>query len=172
MSKASGRLDMAANLLLIVVSITVVGLFIQHYVSRQRSVSTNQGPTVGERVAIEDVKFSGSKRSVLIVMQQGCQYCEKSVEFYQRLVQNKGADVNVIAVFPKLTPQTHDYLVKLGMPDVELRQTRFESINVVGTPTIIVLDDSGRVTNTWKGKLSPEKEDEVIGILGRQNVVF
>lgn len=37
-----------------------------------------------------------------------------------------------------------------------------ESIKVTETPTLLLLDSSGRVDNVWVGQLSPQGEKDVI----------
>lgn len=38
-------------------------------------------------------------------------------------------------------------------------------LGVQGTPTLLLLDDSGTVLQTWVGKLTPEREQAVLSAL-------
>jgi hypothetical protein len=74
-------------------------------------------------------------------------------------------NVKLIAVVPHSSAEGREYLNGLSVPITEVRQTSFDSIGVTGTPTLILLDDQGAVAEVWVGKLSPEKESEVLGRL-------
>lgn len=62
-------------------------------------------------------------------------------------------------------PQTFDeaqrYLNEHGISADEIKQTSLNNINVRGTPTLIMVDRSGTVLQSWVGKLPPEKEAEL-----------
>jgi hypothetical protein len=51
---------------------------------------------------------------------------------------------------------------KLGLKDLDIRAISLDSINVDGTPTLLLVNEKGDVTDYWVGKLPPDKEDEVI----------
>jgi hypothetical protein len=53
-------------------------------------------------------------------------------------------------------------LNKLGLTGLEIRSASLDSIHVRGTPTLILVNDKGEVTDQWVGKLAADREDEVI----------
>jgi hypothetical protein len=55
-----------------------------------------------------------------------------------------------------------NFLSHLG---VHLKQLQPTSIGVDGTPTLLLINKDGIVTDSWRGKLPPEKEREVIARL-------
>ncbi|HEX8686998.1 MAG TPA: hypothetical protein VF654_10865, partial [Pyrinomonadaceae bacterium] len=57
------------------------------------------------------------------------------------------------------------YLRELNVPVGEVRQAAFKDLGVRGTPTLLLVNGEGVVTGSWFGKLSPEKEEEVLGRL-------
>jgi hypothetical protein len=68
----------------------------------------------------------------------------------------------VVAVVPQTVSAAQQYLQRLGIAVDEVKQAPLESIRVEGTPTLLLIDGSGVVTGEWVGKLSGEKEAEVI----------
>jgi len=47
----------------------------------------------------------------------------------------------------------------VGISDV--RQAALSSLGARGTPTLILVNNNGIITDSWVGMLSPEKEAEV-----------
>ena len=46
-----------------------------------------------------------------------------------------------------------------------MKQAALSSIGVVGTPTLLLVDARGKVSDVWRGKLQPNDEEGVIGAL-------
>ncbi|QYO65959.1 TlpA family protein disulfide reductase [Leptolyngbya sp. 7M] len=85
------------------------------------------------------------------------------MEFYKEILR-AGSDqqTNVIAVFPPKTEEAEIYLKQFGLDSLPVLFAPLEELEVDGTPTIILTDASGKVTNFWIGQLSKEKEREVL----------
>lgn len=165
MSKLYQRIELIANVMIIVVAVLVVGVIAQRYLSSP-SVPPPKGPTVGSKVSLPNVDFSKSNKNVLLVLQKGCHFCSESAEFYKRLIEEaKGRNVNVLAVLPQDRQEAEGYLNSLGVQGIAIQQSRLDSLNVAGTPTIILLNNRGEITNLWVGKLPSEKEKEVLAKL-------
>ncbi len=71
----------------------------------------------------------------------------------------------MVAVFPTDIEESRAHLDKLGLTNLDVKQASLDSIQVDGTPTLILVNDKGEVTNYWVGKLPPNKEAEVISKL-------
>ena len=101
---------------------------------------------------------------MLLALSSKCHFCSESAPFYQRLndemAQHTGA--RLIAVFPQEVGEGKQYLSALGVKIEDVRNATLNSIGVNGTPTLIIIDSKGRIEQSWVGKLSPEKEAEVI----------
>jgi len=159
--KAKGRLDVLTNILTIVVAIGIVTIAVQRLLLP--SDATSNAPEVGTVVRFTDFDPSGTDKNVLLVLMQGCRFCEESMGFYSSLLQqNQNSDIKFVAIFPPETEDPSGYLKSYGVPGLEARYSKLSSLQVGGTPTIIITDATGKVTKTWSGKLSPEKEEEVI----------
>lgn len=167
MSKTYQNIQLLANVLIIVVAILIAGVFVQRYIFPYISTSSKRViPKVGESVIVTDVDWSKSNKNVLLVLQKGCDFCTASAEFYQKLIeQTKDRGVNIVAFFPQTKEEAEKYLSELGISGIEVRQSQLDSLFVTGTPTIIVANEKGQITDVWVGKLPPEKETEVLAKL-------
>ena len=71
----------------------------------------------------------------------------------------------MVAVLPQTTSEAQAYLTSQGVHVNEVKQATLNSIGVRGTPTLLLVDKAGVVTNVWVGKLQPDQEAQVLNVL-------
>lgn len=49
----------------------------------------------------------------------------------------------------------------------DVRQLPLNTLGVRGTPTLLIVNDAGVVTDVWVGKLEPDQETQVLTALGK-----
>lgn len=164
MNKFHQKLEVTANVLIIVVALVLgVVLVKKYFFTETADVPERKVPVVGQKIADTGIDLAANPKNVLLVLQKGCKYCSESAAFYKNLIeQTKNKNVRVTAVLPQPNDEAEQYLRDLGISGIEIRQSQLDSLNVGGTPTIIVTDNQGVITDTWMGKLPPDKESEVI----------
>jgi len=131
------------------------------------NATAKPGPAEGTQVSLQGVSWGQSNKSVVLALSDQCHFCTESAAFYQKLTTElaQRRDVQVIAVFPPQVGDGKQYLGKLGVPISDVRQAAFNSLGVRGTPTLMIVDRNGKVEQSWVGRLSPEKESEVLARL-------
>lgn len=85
-----------------------------------------------------------------MVLSNTCRFCTESADFYKKLAQEraKHLDARIIAVLPQDVEAGRTYLNKLGEVVDEVRQSSLDAIGVRATPTLILVDDKGVVTES------------------------
>lgn len=163
--RLASRIDIATNILTIIVALIFIGLVVQRYLLSTKS--TLGSPTIGRSVAIDGFDPSEKSKNVLLVMMKGCRFCEASMGFYKEVQRkSKMADFKVVAVFPPSTDSVESYLAEHGLEGIQIVYSQLAEIEVDGTPTMIVTDQNGKITKTWVGQLSNDREIEVVDFLG------
>ncbi|MGB8478771.1 MAG: hypothetical protein WCE63_08010 [Acidobacteriaceae bacterium] len=105
--------------------------------------------------------------TAVIVIRDGCHFCENSLPFYRRLVMmEQRAEIrsHVIFVLPNpLSVAIHDVPDNVGEKRLfpEVRMT----FGVRGTPTVLLINSAGIVTRAWQGQLTSADEARVISAL-------
>lgn len=167
--KFARTIELTTNIAIITVAVLLSIVLVKHYILPrvQPDVSAlDSPPTVptGTKVSLQDVNWAANKRTLLMVLSDGCRFCTESADFYKKLVQERAKhnDVRIIAVLPQEVGTAQAYLNKLGVSVDEVRQSPLNVVGVRGTPTLILVDDKGLVTASWVGKLPVEKEFEVL----------
>jgi thiol-disulfide isomerase/thioredoxin len=173
MNKLSKRINLVANLVIILVLMLIGIVFAKNYLlfPRSRHPSRDYRVPAGKRVSLPGIDWGQNGQTLLLVLQKGCPYCAVSAHFYQQLAQEQVANgrVQLVAVLPEKVPESKQYLSDLNVPIDEVRQSELDALGVQGTPTLILVNGKGEVTESWAGKLPPEKETEVLRRIQEKN---
>jgi len=81
------------------------------------------------------------------------------------VIQKRKGNTRLIAVLPQSVEAGRKYLSDLGITVDDIRQAQPSSLGVQGTPTLLLVNKDGVITSSWRGKLPPERELEVIAHL-------
>ena len=162
----SRRLEVAANVAIIVVAVLVCVVLVRTYLlgGSAKPQQQSPAPAVGSKVSVSGVDWGKNGRTLVLVLQKGCHFCSESAPFYQRLVRDTAGreGLRLIAVLPQQVEEGRQYLNDLGVSIDEVRQASPSDLGVRGTPTLLLVDGSSTVTDSWVGKLPPDKEEEVL----------
>lgn len=164
------RVELFANIAIILVAISLVVVLAKRYVFTGPAHNANSDspqPIVGARLSLPDVDWSKSNKNLLLVLSDSCKYCSESAPFYQHLVQERAQreTFRLTAVFPQPISDGRKYLTGLGVAIEDIRQLSPGAIRIRGTPTLLLVNNAGVVTDEWMGKLSPDEETAVLSRL-------
>lgn len=186
MDNTKGRfaraLEIATNLSIIAVAVVGVTVLIKNHLLRpnaptlaerpaMRTPETSRpdrpapsGPAAGSQISVQGVNWSESEETVLIALSDTCRFCADSAPFYQKLTSELAdrKNVRVVAVFPQEVAQGKKYLDGLNVQVAQVAQASLDSMGVRGTPTLLIVDKSGTVKQSWVGRLTADRESEVL----------
>jgi hypothetical protein len=159
MKSLAKTVEVTANVAIVLVAALLAVVLVKNYLLKPAAPAAAPPPKIaaGTKLSLPGVNWSGNN----------CHFCSESAEFYRRLnheTSNRG-DARLLAVLPQETGEGRAYLEKLGVTVDEVRQASLDSIGVVGTPTLLLVNDEGSVTASWVGKLPSAKEGEVLDAL-------
>ena len=158
------KIELLANVSIIVVAVLLGFVLVKRFVFAPTPTETGENIKVGTKISLPDIKWSQSERNLVLVLQTGCHFCTESGPFYQHLTRETTAvpNVRLIAALPQDVGEASQYLNGLGVTVNEIRQAPPSSLGVRGTPTLLLVDNTGTITDVWIGKLSPERQAEVL----------
>jgi thiol-disulfide isomerase/thioredoxin len=184
-SKLARAVEIATNLSIIAVALIGATVLVKNYLLRpalpiasavrtetpangprdssRPDRQTPSGPTAGTQISLPGVNWNDSDQTVVLALSNKCHFCTESAPFYQKLTRELADQkkVRVLAVFPQDTSEGKKYLDGLNVPITEVAQATLDSLGVRGTPTLVLVDKSGKVEQSWVGRLTAERETEV-----------
>jgi hypothetical protein len=161
------KIELLANIAIIVVAILLGVVLVNRYLLPASPKAEAGGDTrikPGMKLSLSGVDWSKADQTLLMVLSTNCHYCTESAPFYQRLAQQKAGrtDLRLVAVLPQVISEAQKYLNEHGVTVDEIGQAPPLSVSAKATPTLIMVDRTGSVVDSWVGKLPPEKETEVL----------
>ena len=166
MSTLHKRVELLANIAIIAVAVLLGVVLVQRYLLAPAPPEAAQQARIepGTKLSLPGVEWGPKRRTLLLALSTDCRYCTESAPFYQRLAQEKEKhdDLGLLAVLPQSIDESQKYLGEHGIKVDAVKQATPGSLNVRGTPTLILVDQTGAVVESWIGKLPPPKEVEVL----------
>ena len=123
-------LKRAGTCLLIVVAVLLVVKVIRRNFFPKLTAAPRTSTSVGIKINLADVDWQKSNRTLVLVLDKSCGYCNKSTPFYQRILREKGdrGDLHVIAVFPHNVEDGKTYLREHGLDITDVRRASLPSL--------------------------------------------
>jgi thioredoxin-related protein len=169
MNSRSKRIELAANIAIIIVAILLSLVVIKKYliatpIDAFDSVASVSQLTSFTKISIPGVNWQQNKQTLVLALSNTCHFCTESGPFYQRITKSRGG-TRLVAVVPQTESEGKRYLETLGVSVDDIKQTSLDSIRVRGTPTLLLVNSEGVVINTWIGKLPAQGEEDVLSKL-------
>ena len=93
-------------------------------------------------------------------------FCAESTPFYQRLVKEKASvPFKIVAVLPEKLDDANRYLDSHEIKADQIISGSLSSIGVTATPTLMLVNENGVISDSWRGRLTEDKESEVVAKL-------
>ena len=165
MNNLTKRIELLANVAIIVVALLLGGVLVKRYLLPQAESTPAQARIQpGTKLSVPGVEWGKNERTLLLVLSTSCHFCTESSPFYQRLAQEKArkGGVGLVAVMPQSVDESQKYLNDHGVSVDDIKQASLDTVQARGTPTLILADRTGTVVESWVGKLPAEKEAEVL----------
>jgi len=163
------KVEVAANVVVIVLAVVIGSVFLM-----DRFATPGLGPNevkVGDQLpGLPAYNWKAHDRTLVLALRNGCHFCEASMPFYRKLAQLEQSSqigVHLIAVFPD-DPAAVRKVVETQQLTLEvLPGTELGQVKVQATPTLMLVDEQGRVSKVWMGELPAAEEAEVIAAISK-----
>lgn len=166
------KVELSANIAIIIVAILLVSVLIKTYLLPSNHLqsdsriapASHQGVEIGGRINVPDIDWQKNGQTLLLALSTTCHFCTESSPFYRQLAKAHG-NTRLVALLPQDITEGRRYMSTLGVEVDEIKQISMGSLGIRGTPTLILVNSSGQVESTWEGALPADKENEVLSRL-------
>jgi thioredoxin family protein len=164
MNRLPRRIELIANICVIAAALLLI-ITVGRFALRQGSSKPPPNPAIakGTQLHLPGLNWSATQTLVLVLSAE-CKYCTASAPFYRSLVNQAAgpATTRIVAVLPQSPNEAKQYLDQLNLTIDYTYQVSPSSLGIRGTPTLILVDGSGVVIESWEGQLPPFAEREVV----------
>jgi hypothetical protein len=168
--KLKDLLNVATNIVVVLFAIVAIGVLVKNYFAppgAKATVAIKRGSVFPE---IPGVDYKQASRTLILALNVDCRYCTRSVPFYNSLAtaqhENSGQS-NIVAAFINQDAElVKSYSGEKQLLVQAISGVDLDKLGVQTTPTLVLVDSSGRVLDSWRGELKADGEREVFTALG------
>lgn len=162
------KLEVLTNVAILVAAILASAVLIKNLRAPSSAATPAPPPQIeiGSRTDLVGVDWHRNGNTLVMALQTSCHFCSESAPFYRRLATELPSErVHLMAVLPQTPKEGVAYLKSLDVPLEDVRQGSFQNLKLRVTPTLLLVDGAGIVRRIWVGKLTADKEQEVVKAL-------
>jgi len=153
-------LEKITNIAVIVVAILFAVVFFQHEFRPHKTMSRAFD---AQKLALTSITPTPAKLNVVLGISTECPFCEKNVGFYKKLSGlEKPGRMAFYTIFPQAKNEAESYLEKKGIHPTGVISSSLAKYQIKGTPTLVLVNDKGKVVHSWVGTLDSSKQAEVV----------
>ena len=147
-----------------------VGMFsLSVYDRVMRTTTTEASLRIGDRLGdLAGITFASRDHTLLVALRSSCHFCSESLPLYRQVVATRDAGrwpLRIAAVCMEPLSECMEYLRRNSLTVDQIVEADRHSLRVTGTPTVLLVNKSGRIDRIWVGHLSPSKETELLTTL-------
>jgi hypothetical protein len=168
-SVSSDVVQRRAAIALNIVTVVLAAYMTVSIVVRRFDAGADSRPLlqIGDEIQITGVDWSKNPRTLVLALSANCRFCGEGSAFYAALLRmQKAGSWGAIAAFPESVETAQAYMRGQGYAIDQSYQVPLSRIGVTATPTLLVVDQNGRLVQQWIGVLGPSEEADVAAHLG------
>ncbi len=146
--------------------IEIINSYSPAHTAKPQTHGSEKASPAGQTLApLPGYSWSSYPKTLVIAIRRGCPYCDASMTFYRALgeLERGGAlRAHLLAVMPNDEFSGSGYLEKNNVEVQGIFGEKLDALKVSGTPTVLLIDSSGRIERKWVGQLPPRLEKEVV----------
>lgn len=154
---------------IVAVALLLMGTLVRrYYTGAGHATSVSTSLQAHKRVSLPGVSWARSSHTIVLGLSTQCRFCEASLPFYRALseyAEENQDRLQVIALFPQQAAESTAFLQGAGVAVSDVRQIQLGAIGIHLTPTLVMTDQEGTITNLWLGQLTASQATEVWSIL-------
>ena len=162
------KIEVFTNIAIILVALILGVVLVKKFLLTDSSANLpKETVAVGKKLNFDQIDWASNDHTLLLVLSKDCRFCSESMTFYKKIAQeiSRNPAIKISAVFPHDPETAKQYLEANQLQIEQIYQADPPSLGVGGTPTMLLINNSGQVEETWFGKLSEADEQKVLNRL-------
>lgn len=161
-------LNVATNIVVILFAVVAIAVLVKNYfVPPEVETGVTKGSVFPQ---IAGVDYRQVPRTIILALNVDCRYCTRSVPFYNSLFkaqQENPGHFNIVAAFiNKDADLVKSYAEQKQLSVQTITGVDLDKLGIHLTPTLVLLDNEGKVLDSWRGALQSDGEREVFRAVG------
>jgi len=168
--KFKAILEVITNIVVVSFAVVAIGVLVKNHFApsiKKDGIALTKGSIFP---AIAGVDYSRTTKTLILALNVDCRYCSRSVSFYNSLAearrQENANNIDIVAAFINNDATlVKSYAEQKQLLVHTISGVDLDQLGVHMTPTLILIDDAGRILDSWRGELQADGEREVFAAL-------
>ena len=157
----TSTLERVSNVAVILVAVVVLFSVVRHEFFQPSP--NNNSSLKGTSVQMGDITTAPAKVNLVLGISTVCHFCEQNVPFYQQLAALESpGKMAFFTVFPQSTTEATAFLNQKEIHPSGVVSSPLSTYKITGTPTLMLVDASGKVKEAWVGALDATRQADVV----------
>jgi len=165
-TKVKTFLEVATNVAVLLVALVFLGSFVWHYFAPAEKVGIVSGLSKGAMFSsLPGMNYKDAGQTLILALSSKCDFCTENMPFYKQLIESQRHNQNftrIVGVFPDTENEIQRYIQEWKLNLETIPDMDFNELNLAATPTLILVDRSGKILDFWIGKPSEEVQQQII----------
>ena len=161
-------LEVSTNLTVLIVAIILLSSFAINWFNNRSAREVISGIAKGQQLdANLNIDYRNSSYTLLLALNTRCEHCANNAKFYTEIlhVTNNGKKVQAIAVFPNSLDEVRQYCQQHELTMDHRDSVDLSLIRIAATPTLVLIDQTGRVVDFWVGEITGNNQQKLLSYL-------
>lgn len=153
-----------------------------YLLSRRPDPSTLPLIKIGDTVKLPGSAPGAGQPTLVMVLSSQCRYCIDDLPFYKQLSELRAASVRtsstagsgglrLVAAMPENTDTAEAFLHSAGVTADQILSMGPRELGVQILPTLLLLDEHGKLQRYWVGELDRQRQQEVVQVLRQSRFI-
>jgi hypothetical protein len=173
--KLTKRLERGAYVAIIVLTLVTTATLSPKLLGKFYRYSSNPTNRVtvkaGDSISVPGEDWAKNGKTLVLVLSTKCHFCSESAPLYRTILAKTRTEqkVHVASIFSQSVEEARKYLMSLEIDMADVQSVPNPSFEIHGTPTLLLVDHTGKVADLWVGKLSADQESDVLSKVTTNN---
>jgi hypothetical protein len=162
--KLKSYLEISTRIAILLTALAVLWLILGS-VLKQPKPNIHVGLRNGDLFpSVAGIDYSKNSKTLLISMSTKCASCVEGLPFFQKFREKTFGSpdsLRIIALFPESEKEVENYARERHLTLETQSGINLKALNMLGTPTIVLINNKGQIVDFWIGKLSNDIEQQI-----------
>ena len=160
-------LEVVSNVAIVIAVVVGVSVWLRHphianFLLRADSApAASENSAVGTRIDMPGVDWSTHPETLVLAISSACHFCIQSTPFYSKITRSSHV-APIIVAMPQDMGTAQRFLRQHAITPSSTVSIPLTSLQVQGTPTLLLVSSTGRITRSWVGELSNSQQKQVL----------
>lgn len=170
------RLEMLANVSIVAAALVFCATMVKDRWTNKAAAAprdltaATEGRLLSSQLNLPGVRWDQASKTLVMALSTQCHFCQESTPFYKALTTSPSVTskrVSILMVFPQPQNDAETFVRDKDINGDRIVSMPLQKLGITSTPTLLLVDRSGKVERLWIGVLSHLQQKDLLEELAK-----